>query len=89
MSETDDAEVTCGVSLPFIYGCQSLGPTFRFYKVKNGRIFGCALLSLPWCRGLEKQKIPFNFASGLLIPLSLMEDPKIAPLIGGWPVFKT
>lgn len=36
-----------------------------------------------------KKQIPLNFASGLLIPLSLVRDPKIAPLIGGWPVFKT
>lgn len=34
-----------------------------------------------------KKQIPLNFASGL--PLSLVRDPKIASLIGGWPVFKT
>lgn len=41
--------------------------------------------SLPQCGALEKQ-IPLNFASGLLVSLSLVEAPEMAPLIGGWPV---
>lgn len=42
--------------------------------------------SPPQFGALEKQ-IPLSFASGLLIPLRLVEAPKIAPLIRGWPVY--
>lgn len=85
MSESDDIEGTRGASFHLYIGAWGLPLVLT--RLKNARIFSCALLCLG--AAVWKNKIPLNFASGLLIPLSLVRDPKIAPLVGGWPVFKT
>lgn len=91
MSETNDMEVTRGVSLPSVWLLEIGAYPLGCRRLENGIMLNFALPCFPpIVSGLGKQEIAFRFCcKKLYLSFSLIGVLRMVLLTRDWPIFKT
>lgn len=89
MSESNDVELTPGVSLPSVWPLEIGAYPLGCRRLENGIILNFALPCFPaMVSGLGKQ-IAVSILPQIYLSFNLMGVPRMALLTRDWPIFKT